>query len=150
MENKKYCNNINRYERFKTREVKIGNIPVGGDNPIRIQSMTTTNTLDTEASVEQCIRIFDAGADYVRLTAQSTRHAENLANVKIALVEKGYNKPLIADIHFNPKVAEVAAQLVEKVRVNPGNFVDRKNERKLKPRQNTRRVWIKLRNSSPV
>jgi (E)-4-hydroxy-3-methylbut-2-enyl-diphosphate synthase len=131
MENKKYCNNINRYERFKTREVKIGNIPVGGDNPIRIQSMTTTNTLDTEASVEQCIRIFDAGADYVRLTAQSTRHAENLANVKIALVEKGYNKPLIADIHFNPKVAEVAAQLVEKVRVNPGNFVDRKNGKEI-------------------
>ncbi len=127
MENKKYCNNINQYERFKTHEVKIGNIPVGGDNPIRIQSMTTTNTLDTEASVAQCIRIFDAGADYVRLTAQSTRHAENLANIKAALVEKGYTNPLIADIHFNPKVAEVAAHLVEKVRVNPGNFVDRKS-----------------------
>ncbi len=131
MEDKKYCNSINKYERFKTREVKIGNIPVGGDNPIRIQSMTNTNTLDTEASAEQCIRIFDAGADYVRLTAQSTRHAENLANIKTALVEKGYKNPLIADIHFNPKVAELAAQLVEKVRVNPGNFVDRKNGKEI-------------------
>ena len=131
MENKKYCISINQYKRFKTSEVKIGNIPVGSDNPIRIQSMTNTNTLDTEASVEQCIRIFDAGADYVRLTAQSTRHADNLKNIKAALVEKGYTKPLIADIHFNPKVAEVAAQLVEKVRVNPGNFVDRKNSKSI-------------------
>lgn len=131
MENYKYCNDINQYKRFNTREVKIGNIPVGGNNPIRIQSMTTTNTLDTQASVEQCIRIFDAGADYVRLTAQSTRHADNLANIKIDLVEKGYTNPIIADIHFNPKVAEVAAELVEKVRVNPGNFVDRKNGKEI-------------------
>jgi len=127
MEQYKYCNNINQYKRFKTREVRIGNIPVGGNNPIRIQSMTTTDTLDTEASVAQCIRIFDAGADYVRLTTQSTRHAENLTDIKASLIEKGYTNPLIADIHFNPKVAEVAAQLVEKVRVNPGNFVDRKS-----------------------
>lgn len=131
MEEKKYCIDINQYQRFKTREVNIGKIPVGGDNPIRIQSMTTTNTLDTEASVDQCIRIFDAGADYVRLTTQSTRHADNLADIKISLVEKGYTNPLIADIHFNPKVAEVAAQLVEKVRVNPGNFVDRKNGKQI-------------------
>ncbi|MDF1549127.1 MAG: (E)-4-hydroxy-3-methylbut-2-enyl-diphosphate synthase [Bacteroidales bacterium] len=131
MENYKYCVDINQYKRFKTREVKIGNIPVGGNNPIRLQSMTTTNTLDTQASVEQCIRIFDAGADYVRLTAQSTRHADNLANIKKDLVEKGYSNPIIADIHFNPKVAEVAADLVEKVRVNPGNFVDRKNGKEI-------------------
>lgn len=129
MENKnyKYCNNINQYGRFVSREVLIGNIPLGGENPIRIQSMTNTNTLDTEASIQQCIKIFDAGADYVRLTTQTTRHANNLSEIKSGLIEKGYKKPLIADIHFNPKVAEVAAQLVEKVRVNPGNFVERKN-----------------------
>jgi len=144
MENNKYCNSINQYERFKTREVKIGNIPVGGENPIRIQSMTTTNTLDTKASVEQCIRIFDAGADYVRLTAQSTRHADNLANIKIDLVEKGYEKPLIADIHFNPKVAEVAAELVEKVRVNPGNFVDRKNAKEIETEEEYREGLAKI------
>jgi len=130
-----YCNNLNRYERFKTREVKIGNIPVGGENPVRIQSMTTTDTLDTERSVEQCIKIFDAGADYVRLTAQSTRHAENLANIKSELHKRGYTNPLIADIHFNPKVAEIAAELVEKVRVNPGNFVDRKNAKNIETQE---------------
>ena len=140
----KYCNNINKYERFKTREVKIGNIPLGGENPIRIQSMTTTDTLDTEKSVEQCILIFDAGADYVRLTAQSARHAENLANIKSELRRKGYANPLIADIHFNPKVAEIAAELVEKVRVNPGNFVDRKNAKNIETQEQYEEELIKI------
>ncbi|MFN8255508.1 MAG: (E)-4-hydroxy-3-methylbut-2-enyl-diphosphate synthase [Bacteroidales bacterium] len=123
----KYCCDINSYKRFNTREVKIGNIPLGANNLIRLQSMTTTDTLDTLSSVEQCIRIFNAGADYVRLTAQSPKHAENLKNIKNELKLRNYNNPLIADIHFSPKVAEIAAELVEKVRVNPGNFVDRKN-----------------------
>ncbi len=123
----KYCNNLNIYSRFKTQEVMIGKTPLGGDNPIRIQSMTNTDTLDTEASAEQCMRIFDAGADYVRLTTQAGKHAQNMANIKELLVAKGYTQPLIADVHFNPKAAEIAAQLIEKVRVNPGNFAERKN-----------------------
>jgi (E)-4-hydroxy-3-methylbut-2-enyl-diphosphate synthase len=127
MENKyTYCDNINQYSRFKTREVMIGGIALGGDNPIRIQSMTNTDTLDTVKSAEQCMRIFDAGADYVRLTTQTPKHAENLTNIKQMLREKGYQGPLIADIHFTAKVAEVAAGIVEKVRINPGNYVDRK------------------------
>lgn len=124
--NYKYCNQFNQYIRFKTREVNIGNLKLGGNNPIRIQSMTNTDTLNTQKSVEQCIRIFDAGADLVRLTAQTTKHAENLANIRKELSARGYDGPLVADIHFNPKVAEAAAEIVEKVRVNPGNFVDRK------------------------
>ncbi len=123
----KYCNNLNKYSRFKTHEVKIGNIPLGGENPIRIQSMTNTDTLDTEASVEQCIRIFDAGADYVRLTTQAGKHAQNLENIKAKLIDRGYTQALIADVHFNPKAAEIAAQLIEKVRINPGNFAELKN-----------------------
>jgi len=121
-----YCNNLFSYQRAQTVQVEIGNRPLGGLNPIRVQSMTTTNTLYTEATVEQCIRIFDAGADYVRITAQGIQEAENLKNIKQALVERGYNQPLVADIHFNPKAAEVAAQYVEKVRINPGNFAERR------------------------
>jgi len=98
---------------------------MGGINPVRIQSMTNTNTNDTEASAEQVIRIVEAGADYVRLTAQGVREAENLRNIKDVVRSKGYNTPLIADIHFNPRAAEAAARIVEKVRINPGNFVDR-------------------------
>lgn len=113
------------YNRRKTIEVNIGNTPLGGDNPIRIQSMTNTSTLDTPASVEQCIAIIDAGAHYVRLTAQGVREAENLADIRKQLRDKGYETPLVADIHFNPHAAEVAAENVEKVRINPGNFVDR-------------------------
>lgn len=97
---------------------------MGGDAPIRIQSMTNTNTLDAGKSVEQCIRILDAGADFVRLTVQTPKHAENLLAIKSALRAKGYNQPLIADVHFNPKVAEISAKIIEKVRINPGNFVD--------------------------
>jgi (E)-4-hydroxy-3-methylbut-2-enyl-diphosphate synthase len=110
------------YQRRKSSVVVIGNTPVGGDNPIRLQSMTNTSTLDTEGCIQQCIRIIEAGGDYVRLTAQGIREAENLQNIKDGLRALGYHAPLIADIHFNPKAAEVAAQIVEKVRINPGNF----------------------------
>jgi (E)-4-hydroxy-3-methylbut-2-enyl-diphosphate synthase len=106
--------------------VSIGSIPLGGNNPIRIQSMTNTDTLDTKASVIQCIRIIEAGADYVRLTAQGIKEAENLANIKRELRKAGFDTPLIADIHFNPSAAEKAAQLVEKVRINPGNYADKR------------------------
>lgn len=112
------------YHRRKTSVVRIGNTPLGGDYPIRIQSMTNTSTLDTPASVEQCERIIQAGADYVRLTAQGVREGENLKNIHEALRTAGYSTPLVADIHFNPKAAEAAARYVEKVRINPGNFVD--------------------------
>lgn len=113
------------YHRRKTIEVNIGNTPMGAENPIRIQSMTNTSTLDTASSVEQCIEIIEAGAHYVRLTAQGVREAENLANIRQQLSARGYATPLVADIHFNPHAAEVAAVNVEKVRINPGNFVDR-------------------------
>jgi (E)-4-hydroxy-3-methylbut-2-enyl-diphosphate synthase len=124
--NFRYCNSLSEYSRFETREVNIGNVPMGGKNPIRIQSMTNTNTMNTLASVEQCIRIIEAGADYVRLTAPGIQDAENLANIKAELRKRGYNTPLIADIHYNPKAAEVAAAIVEKVRINPGNYSDKK------------------------
>jgi (E)-4-hydroxy-3-methylbut-2-enyl-diphosphate synthase len=117
--------NLFNYKRRQSSETRIGNTPVGGSNPLRIQSMTNTNTNDTEASVAQILRIIEAGADYVRLTAQGVREAENLKNIKNLVRSKGYTTPLIADIHFNPKAAEAAAQVVEKVRINPGNFVDK-------------------------
>jgi (E)-4-hydroxy-3-methylbut-2-enyl-diphosphate synthase len=106
--------------------VFIGTVPLGGNNPIRIQSMTNTDTLDTKASVAQCIRIIEAGADYVRLTAQGIKEAENLSVIKKELRRAGFNTPLIADIHFNPAAAETAARLVEKVRINPGNYADKR------------------------
>ncbi|MDR2948495.1 MAG: 4-hydroxy-3-methylbut-2-en-1-yl diphosphate synthase [Prevotella sp.] len=117
--------NYFNYKRRLSSETRIGNTPLGGNNPIRVQSMTNTNTNDTEASAEQVIKIVQAGADYVRLTAQGVREAENLKNIKDVVRGQGYNTPLIADIHFNPRAAESAARIVEKVRVNPGNFVDR-------------------------
>lgn len=113
------------YKRRRSSVTRIGNIPLGGDNPVRIQSMTNTNTNDTDASVGQIIKIVEAGADYVRLTAQGVREAENLKNIKDEVRAAGYSVPLIADIHFNPRAAEAAARHVEKVRINPGNFVDR-------------------------
>ncbi len=116
-------NNFN-YRRRQSSTVRIGNVPLGGDNPIRIQSMTSTSTLDTEGSVAQCKRIFDAGADYVRLTAQGVREAHNIGEIRAALHADGYTKPLVADIHFNPKAAFEAAAVTDKVRINPGNFVD--------------------------
>lgn len=116
--------NYFNYQRRKSSVVKIGAVPLGGNYPIRIQSMTNTSTLDTDASVGQCARIIEAGADYVRLTAQGIREAENLGEIKKRLLEKKFTTPLIADIHFNPKAAETAARQVEKVRINPGNFAD--------------------------
>ena len=112
------------YSRRETSEVNIGAVPLGGPNPIRIQSMTNTSTQDTEACVEQAKRIVDAGGEYVRLTTQGIKEAENLMNINIGLRSQGYMVPLVADVHFNPKVADVAAQYAEKVRINPGNYVD--------------------------
>ncbi|MDR1633246.1 MAG: (E)-4-hydroxy-3-methylbut-2-enyl-diphosphate synthase [Dysgonamonadaceae bacterium] len=113
-----------QYKRRKSSEVFIGNTPLGGDNPIRIQSMTNTSTMDTEASIAQCIRIVEAGGEYVRLTAQGVGEAENLRYIRDGLRKRGYQTPLVADIHFNPNVAYTAAGIVEKVRINPGNFAD--------------------------
>lgn len=113
-------------DRYRSSEILIGSIPLGGTNPIRIQSMTNTGTLDTKASVAQCIRIIEAGADYVRLTAQGVKEAENLASIKRELRKAGFNTPLIADIHFNPAAAETAARLVEKIRINPGNYAGKR------------------------
>ena len=111
--------------RRPTHEVKIGKLRIGGQNKVAVQSMTTCSTMDTEGCVEQCIRIIDAGADLVRLTTQGTREAENLRNIKAGLIARGYgDTPLCADVHFNPNVADVAATIVEKVRINPGNYVD--------------------------
>ncbi len=126
LKSNKYCNSLTKYSRYKTRVVNIGDIPLGGNNPIRIQSMTTTNTMDTIATVEQTIRMADAGCEYVRITAPSLNEAENLKNIKNELRKRGYNIPLIADIHFTPKAAIVAARIVEKVRINPGNYSDKK------------------------
>ncbi len=122
----KYCNNPYIRERFKTIEVTIGNLQMGGDNAIRIQSMTTADTMDTEGSVKEAIRMIDAGCELVRLTAPSKKEAENLGVIKQELIKHGYNTPLVADIHFTPNAAEVAARLIEKVRVNPGNYADKK------------------------
>ena len=131
--NKNGANNIPlELNRFKSRIVNIGDIPLGGNYPIRIQSMTSTNTMDTQATVEQSIRMINAGCEYVRITAQGIKEAENLKNIKNELKKRGYNIPLIADIHFNPKAAEVAAEIVEKVRINPGNYVDRNIPEKIK------------------
>ncbi len=121
-----YCNSTTAYSRYRTRVVDIGGVPLGGDNPIRVQSMTTTDTMDTEATVQQSIRIIEAGCEYVRITAPSQNEARNLENIKNELRKRGYDTPLVADIHFTPNAAEVAARIVEKVRVNPGNYADRK------------------------
>ena len=112
------------YSRRQATEVNIGATPMGGAHPIRIQSMTNTVTLDTEACVEQAKRIIDAGGEYVRMTTQGVREAENMMNINIGLRSQGYDTPLVADVHFNPNVADVAARYVEKVRINPGNYVD--------------------------
>jgi len=121
-----YCNSLTSYSRFLTKEITIGHLPMGGLNPIRIQSMTTTDTMDTLATVEQTIRMVHSGCEYVRITAPSIKEAENLANIKKELRARGYDVPLIADIHFTPNAAESAARIVEKVRVNPGNYADKK------------------------
>ena len=126
-----YCNSITEFSRSKSSIVKIGQKEIGGDNPVSVQSMTNTNTMDTEATVQQTIKIFNEGADFVRITAQGVKEADNLAIIKSELRKKGYTNPLIADIHFNPKAALVAAKNVDKVRINPGNYVDKKNLKKL-------------------
>lgn len=112
------------YTRRRSSETNIGATPLGGDNPIRIQSMTNTVTMDTEACVEQAKRIIDAGGEYVRLTTQGPQEAENMLHINIGLRSQGYMAPLVADVHFNAKVADIAARYVEKVRINPGNYVD--------------------------
>ncbi len=117
--------NYFNYKRRPTVDVRIGNLPLGGNHPVVVQTMTNTNTLDTEASVAQCKRIIASGAELIRLTAQGVREAENLRNIRDALRQKGYTTPLSADIHFNPRAAVAAAAIVEKVRINPGNFVDK-------------------------
>jgi (E)-4-hydroxy-3-methylbut-2-enyl-diphosphate synthase len=121
-----YTESLISYKRLKTREVKIGNLLLGNNHPIRVQTMTTTDTMDTMATVEQSIRCIEAGAELVRITAPSKKEAENLQHIKDELRKRGYNTPLIADIHFTPNAAEIAARIVEKVRVNPGNYVDKK------------------------
>ncbi len=121
-----YCASLTEYRRLKTREVKIGELLIGNGHPIRIQTMTTTDTMDTAATVAQSIRCIEAGAELVRITAPSKNEAENLLNIKNELRAKGYDTPLIADIHFTPNAAEIAARIVEKVRVNPGNYIDKK------------------------
>lgn len=121
-----YCESLTDYKRLRTREVKIGHLLLGNYHPIRVQTMTTTDTMDTIATVEQSIRCIEAGSELVRITAPSKKEAENLLVIKNELRKRGYNTPLVADIHFTPNAAEVAARIVEKVRVNPGNYVDKK------------------------
>ncbi|MDB5191193.1 MAG: ispG [Segetibacter sp.] len=121
-----YCNSLTEYKRLATREVNVGNLLLGNFHPIRLQTMTTTDTMDTVGTVEQTIRCIEAGAELVRITAPSKKEAENLLNIKNALRAKGYTTPIVADIHFTPNAAEIAARIIEKVRVNPGNYVDKK------------------------
>ena len=126
-----YCESLTEYKRLPTREVKIGDLVLGNPfehlgHPIRVQTMTTTDTMDTMATVEQSIRCIEAGSELIRITAPSKREAENLLNIKNELRKRGYNTPIVADIHFTPNAAEIAARIVEKVRVNPGNYIDKK------------------------
>jgi (E)-4-hydroxy-3-methylbut-2-enyl-diphosphate synthase len=121
-----YCESLTEYKRLLTREVKIGDLLLGNFHPIRVQTMTTTDTMDTMATVEQSIRCIEAGSELIRITAPSRNEAENLLNIKNELRRRGYTTPIIADIHFTPNAAEIAARIIEKVRVNPGNYVDKK------------------------
>lgn len=121
-----YCDSLTAYSRRKTVPVRVGDVIIGGDSPIVVQSMTTVDTLDTLGSVEQCIRMIEAGCELIRITAPSIKEAENLKNIKKELRKRGYATPLVADIHFTPNAAEVAARIVEKVRINPGNYADKK------------------------
>ncbi len=121
-----YTESLATYKRLTTREVKIGNVLIGANHPIRVQTMTTTDTMDTAATVEQSIRCIEAGAELIRITAPSKNEAENLQHIKDEVRKRGYDTPLVADIHFTPNAAEIAARIVEKVRVNPGNYVDKK------------------------
>lgn len=124
--NKFFSKGLFRYKRRESHTVKIGNSAIGGKNPIRIQSMTTADTMDTKSTVDQTIRMINSGCEFVRITAPNIGAAKNLSNIKSELLKKGYNVPLIADIHFTPKAAEISAEIVEKVRINPGNYSDTK------------------------
>ena len=126
MENKTYCNSLTSYSRRQAIAVNIGGVPLGGDHPIRVQSMTTVDTMDTEGSIAQTIRMVQSGCEYVRITAPSIKEAANLKHIRSGLRERGVEVPLVADIHFTPNAAELAAKIVEKVRVNPGNYADKK------------------------
>jgi len=121
-----YCNSLTEYSRRKTVEVNIGEIPMGAHHPIRLQSMTVVDTMDTQGSVEQALRMVEAGCEYVRITAPSIKEAQNLENIRKELRNRGCEVPIVADIHFTPNAAETAAKIVEKVRVNPGNYADKK------------------------
>ena len=121
-----FCESLTKYVRLRTREVMVGSLGIGGNNPIRIQSMTTTDTMDTRATVDQSLRMIEAGSELVRITAPSKREAENLRNIKEEIRNCGYKTPIVADIHFTPNAALIAATIVEKVRINPGNYADRK------------------------
>lgn len=121
-----YCNSLTQYKRLATLEAKVGDLLIGNFNPIRIQTMTTTDTMDTKGTIEQAIRCIEAGAELVRITAPSKKEAENLLPIRDGLRARGYKTPLVADIHFTPNAAEVAARIVEKVRINPGNYIDKK------------------------
>ena len=122
----RYANSLTEYSRRKTITVNIGDVPMGSDFPIRVQSMTTIDTMDTLGSVEQTIRMVESGCEYVRITAPSVKEAQNLEIIRKELRSRGYYVPLVADIHFTPNAAELAARLVEKVRINPGNYADKK------------------------
>lgn len=125
-DSKKYCNSLTQYSRRKTIPVKVGDVVIGGDNPIVVQSMTTVDTMDTMGTVEETLRMVESGCELVRITAPSIKEAENLRMIKEELKKRGCDVPLVADIHFTPNAAEVAAQIVEKVRINPGNYADKK------------------------
>src|SRR4249920_1847087 len=121
-----YCESLLEYKRLATTEVRVGDLLIGNFHPIHVQTMTTTDTMDTLATVEQSIRCIEAGAELIRITAPSKTEAENLLNIKNEIRKRGYRTPLVADIHFTPNAAEIAARIVEKVRVNPGNYADKK------------------------
>ena len=121
-----YANSLTDYQRWETREVQIGTLKLGGNNPIRLQSMSSVDPMDTENNVAQAIRIIEAGGELVRFTAPAMRDAKNLENISAGIRDAGYDTPLVADIHFNPKAAMVAAEYVEKIRINPGNFAEPK------------------------
>lgn len=121
-----YCPSLTTYSRRITNQIKIGDLGLGSDFPIRVQSMTTVDTMDTQGSIEQCIRMIESGCEILRITAPSVKEAQNLENIKKGLRSAGYTTPLVADIHFTPNAAELAARIVEKVRINPGNYADKK------------------------
>ena len=119
--------NNEQYTRFRTRIINIGDVPMGGNYPVRVQSMTNTDTMDTKATVAQSIRMIEAGCEYVRIAVPGRKEVENLKVIKKELLKRGYKIPIIADVHFHPKIAEIAATIVEKVRINPGNYLDKRS-----------------------